>query len=43
MEEKSVCPICGKMQEDWDNSADWTCPNLCHLEEEDIENGKKVC
>jgi hypothetical protein len=27
--EKSVCQICGETQEDWDDSVDWTCPNLC--------------
>jgi len=30
--EKSVCPICGETQEDWDDSIDWTCPNLCQVE-----------
>jgi hypothetical protein len=32
--EKSVCPICGETQEDWDDSIDWTCPNLCHVGKE---------
>jgi len=33
--EKSVCPICGETQEDWDDSVDWTCPNLCYLKDEE--------